>query len=300
MIETLRYKIHEVEPYMNWLYFFYAWQLPSRYGSIAFVHDCESCKAQWIGQFDEAEQAQAREAAKLFADAKQMLGSWDQSHCTLGRLGLFAANGDGDDVVLRLDDGEMLRLPFLRQQQQFSDGRPNLCLADFVKPLGSGEDRIGIFVVTVNDEMEHAGDGDVYRRMLAQTLCDRLAEATAELLHMQVRRELWGYSPDEHLTIGEMFQGKYRGIRPAVGYPSMPDQSLNFLLDEAIDFSQIGLRLTENGAMSPHGSVSGLMIGYSGAKYFNIGKIGNDQFRDYARRRGLPRERVAQFLRSNL
>lgn len=301
MITTLRFPIHEVEPYINWLYFFYSWQLPSRYGSLAFMRNSESDDAQWLAQFSESEQSQAREALRLFTDAKQMLRRFDLNYATFGRVGLFGANGDGDDILVYLDSRATLRLPCLRQQQKFGDRRPNLCLSDFVAPLATGSrDTLGVFAVAVQDSMEHDGDGDVYRQMLARTLCDRLAEATAELLHVRVRRELWGYSPDEHLTLGELFQGRYQGIRPAVGYPSLPDQSLNFLLDRAIDFASVGISLTENGAMSPHGSVSGLMIGYPQARYFSVGRIGDDQFNDYVKRRGLPRDRVAQFLRANL
>ena len=133
-----------------------------------------------------------------------------------------------------------------------------------------------------------------------QLLADRLAEAAAERMHELVRKDYWGYAPEEDLTVVEMHQERFLGIRPAVGYPSLPDASLNFVIDSLLDFSQIGVRLTEHGAMKPHASVSGLMMAHPQAHYFSIGKIGEDQLRDYARRRGLPVEYLRRFLAANL
>jgi cobalamin-dependent methionine synthase I len=148
--------------------------------------------------------------------------------------------------------------------------------------------------------METDFDHDPYQKMMAQLLADRLAEAAAELLHLEVRRSYWGYAPDEQLSIGELHQEHYQGLRPAVGYPSLPDVSLNFVIDQLIDMKQIGIRLTESGAMRPHASVSGLMLAHPKARYFSIGKIGEDQLADYARRRGLPIELTRKFLSANL
>ena len=134
--------------------------------------------------------------------------------------------------------------------------------------------------------------------MMAQTLADRLAEATAELLHMQVRREIWGYAPDESITVGDMLVGRYQGIRPAVGYPSIPDTGINFLIDSIVGMRQIGIRLTESGMMIPHASVSGFMFAHPESRYFDIGRIGTDQLADYARRRGLPVSTMKKFLES--
>ena len=148
--------------------------------------------------------------------------------------------------------------------------------------------------------MEKRYADDPYMRMLAQTLADRLAEATAERLHEQVRKEFWGYAPEEQLSIPEMLAERFQGIRPAVGYPSLPDTSLNFIIDRLLDMQGIGIRLTEHGAMRPHASVSGLMISHPQARYFNLGKIGDDQLADYADRRGIPVEMMRKFLASNL
>jgi cobalamin-dependent methionine synthase I len=136
--------------------------------------------------------------------------------------------------------------------------------------------------------------------MMMQLLADRLAEATAELLHEQVRKTFWGYAPDEQLTMDDLLQERFQGIRPAVGYPSLPDTSVNFLIDSLIDMRQIGIRLTSNGAMKPHASVSGLMLAHPSARYFAVGKIDEEQLSDYARRRGVPVELMRKFLGSNL
>ena len=134
--------------------------------------------------------------------------------------------------------------------------------------------------------------------MLSQVLADRLAEGTAELMHLQVRRRYWGYAPDEDLSMKDIHAEHYQGIRPAVGYPSMPDTSMNFLLARIIDMKSIGIRLTESGMMQPHASVSGLMFAHPKARYFDLGKIGEDQLRDYAHRRGLPVEMMRKYLQS--
>ena len=136
--------------------------------------------------------------------------------------------------------------------------------------------------------------------MLSQTLCDRLAEATTELMHLQVRRTYWGYASNEDLPIEDLLVGKYQGIRPAIGYPSLPDTSVNFLLDSLLHMARIGISLTETGMMRPHASVSGLMIAHPMARYFELGPIGEDQLRDYARRRGLPEKTVRRFLQRAL
>ena len=209
---------------------------------------------------------------------------------------LCRANAEGDNLLL--DD---VTFPLLRQQTPHADGSPYLCLSDFVRPRSSGiEDTVGVFAATVGGEAETLGDDDPYRQLLVQTLADRLAEAATERMHLYVRRTAWGYAPDEDLPIADLFQEKFQGIRPAVGYPSLPDQSVNFLIDRLLDLSRIGIRLTENGAMHPHASVSGLMLAHPAARYFAVGRIGHDQLEDYARRRGLPLEEMKKFLAANL
>ncbi|WP_294919916.1 vitamin B12 dependent-methionine synthase activation domain-containing protein [uncultured Prevotella sp.] len=265
MPKYIEYNISQLRPYINWLYFYFAWGL--------------SGKPQ-------------EEKDKLKAEADAMLDIFEARYHTHSAFGLFEANGDMDDIVI----GDT-RLPMLRQQRKADDGEPNMCLADFVRPLSQGiPDHIGVFATSIDSAVEHDFCDDDFQRMLAQTLADRLAEATAEVLHLQVRRSLWGYAPDEQLSIEQLLREEFQGIRPAVGYPSMPDTSINFIIDRLIDIKRIGIRLTESGAMKPHASVSGLMFAHPKARYFDIGKIDEEQLRDYAQRRHTPVELMRRFL----
>jgi cobalamin-dependent methionine synthase I len=234
---------------------------------------------------------------QLFKEANRMLNELDTAYQTHGVVNIMDANADGDDLLLNSK-----RFPLLRQQTaKLKEDDPFLCLSDFVRPLSSGiTDKIGAFATTVDAEMERLYAEDDYKRMLVQTLSDRLAEATAEKLHEDVRKKLWGYAPDENLSVKDLHNEKYQGIRPAVGYPSLPDQSVNFLLDELLDMKQIGISLTENGMMKPHASVCGLMFAHPASRYFSIGKIGEDQLADYAARRGMSIEETKKFLAANL
>lgn len=283
------YSIEEATPYINWIYFFHAWGMEPRFASIAEVHDCPACRTRWIASFAPEEQAKAREAATLYTDAIALLRHWtDGVKCQAICL-LTKANSEGDDILI---EGHT-RLPLLRQQQAGKSGY-TLCLSDFVRPTASGvPDTIGLFATAA-----HVPPCD--NTLLASTLADRLAEATAERLHEEVRKYHWGYAREEQLTMRELHAEAFQGIRPAVGYPSLPDQSVNFILDDLLDFSQIGITLSENGAMKPSSSVSGLMIAHPQAHYFAIGTIGTDQLRDYARRRDLKIEKLRSFLASNL
>ena len=257
----ITYDIHELVPYINWPYFHFAWQVK-----------------------------QQDEKLRLHQEAETLLTQWEERYHAYALFELFEAHSDGDDIVI----SSSFRIPCLRQQQ---GEPPYLCLSDFISPLTS---KLGIFATSADMALETDFDADPYQKMMAQLLADRLAEAAAERMHEQVRKEYWGYAKDEQLTIPEMLVEKFQGIRPAVGYPSLPDTSLNFVLDELIDMKQIGIRLTESGAMKPHASVSGLMIAHPQARYFNLGKIGEDQLQDYARRRGLPVEVCRKFRAANL
>lgn len=251
----------------------------------------------WLTSFTEEDRPKASEAMQLFKEANRMLNQLDAVYQTHGVVNIMDANADGDDLLL---NGK--RFPLLRQQAaKLKKDDPFLCLSDFVRPLSSGiTDKIGAFATTVDAEMEQLYAEDDYKRMLVQTLSDRLAEATAEKLHEDVRKKLWGYAPDENLSVKDLHNEKYQGIRPAVGYPSLPDQSINFLLDELLDMKQIGISLTENGMMKPHASVCGLMFAHPASRYFSIGKIGEDQLADYAARRGMSIEETKKFLAANL
>ena len=258
----LHYSIADVAPYINWIYFFHAW------GS---------------------NQMPQQDRAQLQQEAEERLDRYSRTYRTHAVFLLFDAHGEDDDIVV----GDA-RIPCLRQQQPDSDF---LCLADFVSPAN---DHVGVFATTVDAGLETDFADDPYEKMMMQLLADRLAEATAERLHEQVRKRYWGYAPDEQLSIPDMLCERWQGIRPAVGYPSLPDTSLNFLLDRLIGMHRIGIRLTESGAMKPHASVSGLMMAHPEARYFTVGMIGDDQLADYARRRGVPVGLMRKFLQANL
>lgn len=290
---TRHYPVHEVRPYINWLYFFHAWGFPVRFSAISQIHACPSCRQAWVNGFTSEERSRAIEAMKLYDDACRMLDSWGNGPLyTHSRVRLLEANGNGEDIVLT---GLGTSIPLLRQQHPAEEG-PCLCLADFVRPLESGKgDRIGLFVCTA-DQGFVTGNLDDYQSLLRQTLADRLAEATAELAHQITRREWWGYAPDENLCIRELFEERYQGKRPAVGYPSLPDQSLCFLLSDLLDFPSLGVTLTESGAMVPHASTCGLMLSHPATRHFSVGPVGDDQLQDYARRRGMEVEQLRRFL----
>ena len=292
----VHYHIHEVSEYINWVYFFHAWGFQPRYAGIANIHGCDACRAMWLVRFPEEERNKAAEAMQLFKEANRMLRLLDEKgYQTHAIFRLTEANSEENDLWL---DGK--RFPLLRQQNN-RPGEPYLCLSDFVRPLSGGiKDQVGIFVTTIDKETENLYPDDAYRRMLVQTLADRLAEATAEKLHEQVRKQIWGYAPNEQLTIHQLHNEEFQGIRPAVGYPSLPDLSVNFLLDEWLDMKRIGIRLTENGMMQPHASVSGVMLAHPASQYFSVGKISEEQLNDYAKRRGLPIDEMRKFLGANL
>ena len=299
------YRISELIPFINWLYFYHAWGLSGK---------------------------PKADKEKIKQEALQMLASWEEKYHTHAIFKLFEVGSEGDDLIFFLpstseENGisgtsggngtpgtsgiesngieekkeKNLRFPMLRQQHPSAPGEPNLCLADFIRPLSQGiRDQIGVFCTSVDGTIIDVYRHDDYLNMMAQTLSDRLAEATAEKLHEEVRKEYWGYAPDENLTIEQQHREEYQGIRPAIGYPSFPDTSANFLIDQLIDMKQAGIRLTETGMMTPHASVSGLMFSHPKARYFELGKIGDDQLRDYARRRGVPVELMRRFLQSSL
>ena len=291
------YDINDVRPYINWVYFFHAWGFAPQYASIADIHGCDACKAMWLISFPESERGKAAEAMQLFKEANRMIDTLNQTGKTHALFRLMKANSADNDIWL-----EETRLPLLRQQTTKENSEdPYLCLSDFVRPKDSGtSDQVGIFATTVDLPTLLVEEDDKYQQLLKQTLADRLAEATAEKAHEEVRKEIWGYAPDEDLTIKQLHQEKYQGMRPAVGYPSLPDLSINFLLDELLDMKQIGITLTENGMMRPHASVSGLMLAHPACRHFSVGKIDEAQLKNYALRRGMPLETMKKFLIANI
>ena len=269
-----------------------------RFATVADVHQCPACRASWIASFPTEEQTKAREAMKLYDEATQLLRQWADKPICHALFLLAEAYSEGDDIVV---NGET-RLPFLRQQHAGKAGY-TLCLSDFIRETSPKERKeldiantIGVFATTVSLPSEEHST----LNFQLSTLSDRLAEATAEKIHEEVRKHYWGYAKEENLTMQELHAERFQGIRPAVGYPSLPDQSINFLLDRLLRFEEIGITLSENGAMCPHCSVSGLMFAHPKAQYFAVGHIDDEQLTDYAQRRQLPIEQVKKYLSQSI
>ena len=295
-ITFITYTIHELIDYINWIYFFHAWNFQPRFASIAEIHGCDACRAAWLANFPASDIPKATEAMQLHKEAMCMLNTMEQTCNVKAVFKLMDANADGDDLIL---DGK--KLPLLRQQTRVHDSDPYLCLSDFVRPLSQGiPDTVGGFATTIDETLEKRFEYDPYKHLLIQTLNERLAEAAANKLHEMIRKEVWGYAKDEHLTRQQLLNEEYQGIRPAVGYPSLPDLSVIFLLDELIDIKSIGIRLTENGMMQPHASVCGLMFSHPQARYFAVGKMDEHQLADYAARRGKEVSYIQNYLTMNL
>ena len=283
------YDLKDLAAHIDWSPFFSAWELVGHYPAIL--------QDDVVG-----------EAAKaLFVDAQAMLvqileEGWFEAR---GVVGFWPAQADGDDIVLYTDDTratELARLHSLRQQMVKSGGKGNTALSDFVSPVGGAPDYIGAFAVTAgHGETEIARRfkeaGDDYSAILAAALADRLAEAFAEALHARVRKELWGYAPGEVVGIDEMIAETYQGIRPAPGYPAQPDHTEKETIFRLLDAeAATGIALTESFAMTPPASVSGLYFSHPDAHYFGVGKIGRDQLKDYAARKGWTEETAVRWL----
>ena len=287
------YDLNELAGRIDWTPFFAAWELKGVFPDI--LSDPEA----------------GEQAARLHEDALALLGrvARERRWAAQAAVGLFAANSVGDDIVFYAGDSReepALVLPCLRQQFRKGAGRPNLCLADFVAPAESRvEDFAGAFVVTAGHgvaelcaEFEEAGDD--YQSILAKALADRLAEAFAERLHERVRREFWGYAPDESLANSQLIAEEYRGIRPAPGYPACPDHSAKAGLFRLLGAEEIGVSLTESFAMAPAATVAGFYVGHPASFYFGVGRVGADQLADYAKRAGVATEEAARWLAPNL
>ncbi|MHB9140954.1 MAG: vitamin B12 dependent-methionine synthase activation domain-containing protein [Paludibacter sp.] len=301
LIQLTDIDLREIAPFIDWVFFFMAWRMSGKYEGIETACDCESCKVGWLQQFLPEERPKAEEALKLYKDAQEMLRRFlDEKIVRVNAsFGIFEGFANDDDIFIQSDQ-QLFTIPTLRQQHPATDG---FCysLADFVAPEN---DYVGVFATTIQGvevfAESYEKDDDVYNSILAKTLSDRLAEAAAEWLHYKVRREYWGYAADENLTVKEMLKTQYSGIRPAVGYPSLPDQSIIFALDPILKFNEIGIKLTENGAMFPNASVCGLYFAHPKSKYFMIGKIDENQFKDYARRSGKSPDVLHKWMAANL
>ena len=276
-VHHLTVPVAELVDRIDWGPFFLAWELPGR----------------WPQILDDP--ARGAQAAELKRDADAMLRAWQADPEALGRaaIGLWPANRDGDDLVVWRDEArreEAARFHALRQQHRARPGRANLALADYLAPAPE-PDWLGGFVVTAGPWAErlaarYEAEHDDYRAILVKALADRLAEAMAEAMHERVRRELWGYAPDERLSNEELIAERYRGIRPAPGYPAFPDHTEKATLFALLDADALGVTLTESFAMAPAASVSGLYLAHPEARYFAVGRIGRDQVADLAARKG--------------
>ena len=291
------FDLTELAKYIDWGPFFQTWDLAGPFPAIL--------KDEVVGT----------EAVRVYADGQRMLkrlieGRWLTAS---GVMGFWPANSvNDDDIQLYTDESrEQVAMTWwgLRQQteKQVIDGkmRPSRALADFVAPKGVAKDYVGVFAVTAGlgvekKEKYFLDDLDDYSAIMLKALADRLAEAFAEALHERVRKDLWGYAPQESLSTENLIAEKYRGIRPAPGYPACPDHSVKREMFELLQAQEIGMELTESLAMMPAASVSGFYLAHPDCTYFNVGKIGEDQLQDQAARRGADVERLSRLLAPNL
>jgi len=288
-------RLEEVVPYIDWTFFFSAWELKGRFPAI-LEHP----------QYGAA-------ARELYEHAQALLKQVvDHKLLTLrGVYGFWPANTVGEDIIVsspepRVPNSDPIAIfNMLRQQEEIGDGKPNRSLADFIAPLESGiVDYLGAFAVTaglgVDDLVKrYEADHDDYHAIMVKALADRLAEAFTEYLHARARTD-WGYGSNERLSNDDLIHERYRGIRPAFGYPACPDHSEKTKLFVLLDARRAGMALTESCAMTPAASVSGLFFAHPQAKYFNVGRMGRDQLEDYAARKGMPVTEVERWLASNL
>ena len=283
-------------PFIDWTYFFAAWELKGRYPAI----------------LDDPKRGAA--ARELYTHATTLLSTLVTERLLTARgvYGFWPAASDGDDIVLYPPTSthgdpsrpEVMRFHMLRRQEA-DDGRPSRSLADFIAPLNDGAtDYIGMFAVTTGTGVDrlvgqYEQDHDDYHAIMVKALADRLAEAFTEYLHAQVRRE-WGYGASEEFSNQALIAEEYRGIRPAFGYPACPDHSEKFKMFDLLDPRAVGIELTESAAMVPAASVSGLYFAHPDARYFTVGRLGGDQMADYAGRKGVGLEEAERWLASNL
>jgi len=293
-------RLEDLVPYIDWTFFFAAWELKGRFPAI----------------LDHPNHGAA--ARELYNEARVLLDRivGDRLLTPRGVYGFWPANTIGDDVVVYAAGSspeprvpspgpEILRFNMLRQQEEVSAGTPHLSLADFIAPRESGiVDFLGAFAVTTGhgvDELVAAfeRDHDDYHAIMVKALADRLAEAFAEYLHARARRD-WGYGAGERLTSEDLAAERYRGIRPAFGYPACPDHSEKGKLFDLLGAGRAGITLTDTYAMSPAASVSGLYFAHPDARYFTVGPVGRDQIADYATRKGMRLADVERWLTPNL
>lgn len=284
--------LEEISRYIDWTYFFYAWKIGARYPDI----------------FDDP--AKGTEARKLFDDAQVILKRIIDEKLVRadGVIGLFPASSENESIHIydEVTGNPKETFHFLRNQEEKEAGIRNLCLADFVAPAETSlTDYTGFFAVTAGLGIEQHADkyvaeNDDYSAIMIKILADRLAEAFAEVLHLYVRKEYWGYAPEENLKLDQILVEGYQGTRPAPGYPACPEHSEKRRLFDLLDVEKSGIQLTENYAMYPAASVCGYYFSHPGSQYFNVGRISTDQVADYAQRKNLTVADVEKLLAQNL
>jgi 5-methyltetrahydrofolate--homocysteine methyltransferase len=301
--KVLDVDLADIVDYIDWTFFFAAWELKGRFPAI-LEHPQYGHAAREL--FDHARALLDRIVSRRWIDARAVYGFWPANSNGDDILIFEPGAGIGDSRSERFDARtELARFPMLRQQEQMADGTPHLSLADFVAPVECGHpDYVGAFAVTAGLRAEELArkfeqEHDDYHAIMVKALADRLAEACAEWLHERARRE-WGHGAGEQLTHADLLAERYRGIRPAFGYPACPDHSEKRRLFDLLGANRAGITLTESFAMAPAASVSGLYLAPAAARYFSVGRIGRDQVEDYARRKGATVADTERWLLPNL
>jgi 5-methyltetrahydrofolate--homocysteine methyltransferase len=280
------YDLAALRPYIDWKPFFIAWEMHGSFPEIL------------------TDPVVGKEATKLYNDANALIDKIiaEKWLTAKGTIGFWEANSTGDDITVQHTNGTTT-LSFLRQQIRKAADQPNLSLADFIAPAASGKrDYIGAFAVTLHGIETHIkafeAAHDDYNKIMLQALADRFAEAFAEALHAQVRKQTWGYTPDEQLDNEALIKEQYQGIRPAPGYPACPDHTEKYKLFSLLNATEtIGVQLTESLAMYPASSVCGWYFSHPKSQYFGVGKIQQDQLEDYAKRKNMKLDEAERWLR---
>lgn len=285
--EVMNYKVSDLRPYIDWTFFFIAWEMKKLYPDIL------------------EDSAYGKEAKKIFNDANKMLDFIEENNIVdiKGVFGIFKANSNGDNIELYNKDKSLAATFNLFREQRKKNKGPYLCLSDFIAPKEiNKDDYLGGFIVTTGLKADEyvkklEAEGDSYNAIMLKLVCDRLAEAFAEKLHEDIRKNYWGYAKDENLSMKEIFKASYRGIRPAFGYPSLIDQSQMKILFNLLNGEKVtGVKLTESYMMDPVSSVCGLYFASEDSRYFNSNFIDKDQAEDYANRCGLSLEQLEKAL----
>jgi 5-methyltetrahydrofolate--homocysteine methyltransferase len=306
------YPISEIRKFIDWTFFYQAWRLTGNYTDMESVVD-ETSKAKWLERYrTEEAKAKAEEALKLYNDSQAMLNRIEKEHMLQANavFGIFPANSVGDDIEVYTDESRqdvLATFYHLREQQDKPGKKVFHCLSDYVAPKETKRfDHIGGFAVTAGVGIEKwlkqfEADHDDYSSILLKSLADRLAEAFAELLHYRIRSEFWGYAPEEVIDHENLIRERYRGIRPALGYPACPDHSEKRTLFNLLQAEEnAGITLTEHYSMYPNASVSGIYLAHPDAIYFGLGKIGKDRVEDVAKRKGCTEEEIEKWIPLNL